>query len=170
MSRLLEFYRGTGEDAEGRTLADVWALDDDAMEFHHDFIQWMFPLEEPSRFNFQAPVLDEEDLQAFRDEPALRENLLRSYDRFLAFLGLTREGGGVVPAPDFESKRKIFLSPDHNWLRITRVLTSLRLLGLGEQSRAFHDGLVRLMEEGRARITPETRRYWEEATHPPERE
>ncbi|WP_165243926.1 opioid growth factor receptor-related protein [Paludisphaera soli] len=166
MSRLLAFYRGTGEDAAGRTLADVWALDDDAMEFHHDFIQWMFPLEEPSRFNFQAPVLDEEDLRAFRDDPALRENLLRSFDRFLAFLGLAREDDTVAPAADFESKRGIFLSPDHNWLRITRVLTSLRLLGLGEQSKAFHQALLRLMEEGRARITPETRRYWAAATDP----
>lgn len=163
MSRLVEFYRGTGEDSEGRKLADVWAFSDDEMEFHHDFIQWMFPLEEPSRFNFRAPTLSDEDIRAFRDEPALRANLERSLDRFLAFLGLAREGNRVIPAADFEAKREVFLAPDHNWLRITRVLTSLRLLGLGDLSRALYDGLVDLMKDGRARITAETRRYWRDA-------
>ncbi|WP_337174232.1 opioid growth factor receptor-related protein [Paludisphaera sp.] len=166
MSRLIEFYRGTGEDSEGRKLADLWAFGDDEMEFHHDFIQWMFPLEEPSRFNFRAPTLSEDDIRAFRDDPALRENLERSFDRFLAFLGLAREGGKVVPGADFEAKREIFLSPDHNWLRITRVLTSLRILGLPEASRALYDALVGLMRDGRARITPETRRYWRDAAPP----
>jgi len=167
MSQLLEFYRGTGEDAEGRRLADLWALDDDAMELHHDYIQWLFPLEEPSLFNFRAPVLQEEDLAAFRDDPALRENLARSFDRFLAFLGFERREGRIVPAADFDAKAVIFQAPDHNWLRITRVLTSLRLLGLGDESRAFYDALVRLMQEGRAQITAETRRYWREAVEPP---
>lgn len=167
MSKLLEFYRGEGEDVEGRTLADLWAMSDDEMEFHHDFIQWMFPLQEPSLFNFRAPVLSDEEIQAFHDEAPLRDNLQRSFDRFLSFLGLTREGGRVAPAADFESKREIFRAPDHNWLRITRVLTCLRLLGLEEQSRAFHAGLTRLMEDGQARITPETRQFWQEAVFPP---
>ena len=168
MSQLVEFYRGTGEDAEGRKLADVWAFTDDEMEFHHDFIQWLFPLEQPSKFNRHAPVLTEADIQAFRDDPALRENLARSYGRFLAFLGLAEDGGRVVPAPDFASKRAIFQGPDHNWLRITRVLTSLRILGLPERSRAFYAGLLDLMQDGRARITPETRRFWREAAPPDE--
>ncbi|MDG3005731.1 opioid growth factor receptor-related protein [Paludisphaera mucosa] len=168
MSQLVEFYRGTGRDAEGRTLADVWAFSDDEMEFHHDFIQWLFPLEVPSQFNFRAPVLSEEDVAAFHEEPALRENLLRSFDRFLAFLGLKREDGRVVPAADFEAKRQVFLAPDHNWLRITRVLTSLRRLGLAEPSQAFYAGLLELMECGRARITADTRRYWKDATFPEE--
>lgn len=163
MSQLVEFYRGTGEDSEGRKLADVWAFSDDEMEFHHDFIQWMFPLEEPSRFNFRAPTLSDEDIRAFRDEPGLRANLERSFDRFLSFLGLAREGDRIVPAADFEAKRQVFLAPDHNWLRITRVLTSLRLLGREDLSRALYDGLLDLMKDGRARITAETRRYWRDA-------
>lgn len=30
-------------DAEGRTLDDICAFDDDALEYHHDFIQVIFP-------------------------------------------------------------------------------------------------------------------------------
>ncbi|WP_165075406.1 opioid growth factor receptor-related protein [Paludisphaera rhizosphaerae] len=166
MSQLVEFYRGTGEDAEGRKLADVWAFSDDEMEFHHDFIQWIFPLQQASRFNPYAPILSDRDIAAFQDEPVLRDNLKHSFDRFLAFVGLEEKDGRVVPAADFESKRQIFLAPDHNWLRITRALTSLRLLGLPEQSEALYEGLLDLIKDGQARITAETRRFWKNAARP----
>jgi hypothetical protein len=170
MSQLVEFYRGKGEDAEGRKLADVWAFSDDEMESNHDFIQWIFPLQQPSRFNPQAPILSDRDIADFREDPTLRENLKRSFDRFLAFLGLEKKEGRVVPATDFEAKRQIFLAPDHNWLRITRALTSLRLLGLPEQSEALYEGLLDLMKDGKAQITAETRRFWKEAARPGGRE
>jgi hypothetical protein len=49
MSRLLDFYRGVGADTEGRRLEDILAWPDDDLEEVHDFIQWLFPLPEPSR-------------------------------------------------------------------------------------------------------------------------
>ncbi|APW64000.1 opioid growth factor receptor-related protein [Paludisphaera borealis] len=166
MSQLVQFHRGKANDSESRSLADFWSFSDSQMESRHDFIQWMFPLEEPSSFNPNAPILTRADLEAFRDDPALRDNLLRSFDRFLAFLGLAREGDRVVPAADFEKKQWRLTEPNHNWLRITRVLTSLRLLGLGNQSEAFYQGLERLVEQGKARISADTRAYWKNATFP----
>lgn len=166
MSRIIDFYRGTGVDSEGRSLEDVWAFSDEEMEFQHDFIQWMFPLETPSRFNRDAPVLTEADIRAFHDEETPRENLRKSLDRFLAFLGLGREGGRIVPAADFPAKRAIFMEPDHNWLRVTRALTSLRVLGLAEEAERFHEALERLIQSGKARVTAETRAFWRNATFP----
>lgn len=166
MSQLVAFYQGTANDSEGRSLADYWSFSDGQMESRHDFIQWMFPLEEPSQFNPDAPILTRADREAFQGDPALRANLLKSFDRFLGFLGLTREGDRVVPAPDFEAKRWRLNEPNHNWLRITRVLASLRLLGLTNESRSFHQGLEGLIADGRARITADTRAYWKNATSP----
>jgi hypothetical protein len=76
MSRLTDFYRGTGTDAEGRTLAQLWAYSDEQLEDVHDFIQWLFPTPTPSRFNPHAPVLADADIAAFRSDPDLRANLL----------------------------------------------------------------------------------------------
>jgi hypothetical protein len=166
MSRLIEFYQGTGTDSRGRTLARVWAFGDNEMEYHHDFIQWLFPLREPSQFNPDAPVLTAEDIQAFLGDSRLRENLLRSFDRFLTFLGLTRQDNRILPGADFSGKQWLFTSPNHNWLRITRVLHCVRLLGLEEQGQAFFECLKRLAESGQARITPETLSYWNNATFP----
>jgi len=166
MSQLVAFYRGEANDSEGRSLADFWTFSDGQMESRHDFIQWMFPLEEPSQFNPDAPILTRADREAFQDDPALRANLLKSFDRFLGFLGLAREEDRVVPTSDFEEKRWRLNEPNHNWLRITRVLASLRLLGLANESKGFHQGLESLIAQGKARITADTRAYWKNATSP----
>ena len=64
----------------------------------------MFPLREPSRFNPDAPLVTDADVEAFRADPAILEALRRSFGRFLAFLGLAMEGGKVVEGPDFGRK------------------------------------------------------------------
>ena len=163
MSKLTEFYRGTGTDSEGRSLADVWAFSDNELEAIHDFIQWLFPLVESSRFNPDAPLLTVADIDEFRADSRLRAHLGRSLDVFLGFLGLREEEGRVTKAPDFESKADVWRFANHNWLRITRVLTSTRLLGLEDRSRAFFAFLKELKEEGRSGITNDTFRYWERA-------
>ena len=76
--RLIRFYDGTGTDHRGRTLADIHAYDHDALERHHDFIQWLFPLPEPSPVNPLAPRLTAEAIDAFHARPELRRALLAS--------------------------------------------------------------------------------------------
>src|SRR5258708_21015247 len=102
MSRLLDFSRGEGTDSEGRRLDDILSWDDDALEEVPDFIQWLFPLPEPSRFNPAAPLLTPEDVATFLQDAALRANLRRSFERILTFLGLQEtDGGEVVEGPNF---------------------------------------------------------------------
>ncbi len=163
MSQLTAFYRGTGTDVEGRTLSGNWAYSDAELEGVHDFIQWLFPLRERSGFNPDAPLLTDADITEFRADPTLRDNLLRSFEIFLAFLGLRFEGGTVAEAPDFAGKGQVWRHPNHNWLRITRVLTSTRLLGHEDASRAFFDFLRACRDSGRSGITADSFRYWEEA-------
>src|SRR5215472_17590331 len=132
MSALVDFYRGQGSDAEGRALAEIWSWDDNELELVHDFIQWLFPLPEPSQFNAAAPLLTDGDIAAFRTDSALQSNLLKSFQRLLRFLGLAQdEAGAIVLGPNFYSRSPdVWEAPNHNWLRITRVLRSLQLLGL----------------------------------------
>lgn len=163
MSKLINFYRGTAPDTEGRTLAELWAFNDHQMEDVHDFIQWMFPLRERSQYNPHAPVLTEADIAAFRSDPALLENLARSFARFLRFLGLALEDGRVVEGPDHASKSAVWRSPNHNWLRITRVLTSTRTLGLEAESRAFFAFLDGLYRGGTSGIDARTFGFWSSA-------
>jgi Opioid growth factor receptor (OGFr) conserved region len=160
MPDLIAFYRGLAPDSEGRTLDQIRAFSDDEMEDVHDFIQWMFPLREPSRFNPDAPLLTDADVAAFRSDPALREALARSFARFLQFLGLAIEGDRVVEGPDYASKSEVWRYPNHNWLRITRVLASTRMLGLEAESEAFFSFLEGLHKPGKSGIDDRTFAYW----------
>jgi hypothetical protein len=165
MSGLVDFYRGRAADSVGRQLADLWAWDDNELEVVHDFIQWLFPLPEASRFNPDAPLLSEDDITAFRAEPLLREHLLRSLQRFLAFLGLAAEADGrVTEGPNFSVRvPDVWAYPNHNWLRITRVLRCLRLLELEEQARALYRWLEATYRERRFPISADTVEFWHEA-------
>ena len=62
-------------------------------------------------------------------------------------------------------KPKVWRHPNHNWLRITRLLASTRLLGHEDASRAFFDFLRAYRDGGRSGITADSFRYWDEAAN-----
>jgi hypothetical protein len=52
---------------------------------------------------------------------------------------------------------------NHNWLRITRILRCLRLLGVEEQARGLYAWLERAYRKRRFPLPPGTFQYWTEA-------
>src|ERR1700685_4418303 len=165
MSKLLDFYRGQGTDAEGRSLKDIWKWKDDTLEAVHDFIQWLFPLPEPSRFNPDAPLLTAEDIAAFKRNPELRANLRRPFEPLLTFLGLAETvDGDVGEGPNFARHvPDVWDYPNHNWLRITRILRSLHLLGLEAEAQALYRRLADFHTRRRFPIGDDTFQFWSNA-------
>jgi hypothetical protein len=161
VSQLIDFYRGEGTDAEGRRLDDILSWSNGRLEAVHDFIQWLFPLPEPSRFNPDAPLLTPDDIAAFRQDPALRNNLRRSFERILQFLGLQEQGGEVVEGPNLVRRAQgVWDHPNHNWLRVTRILRSLHLLGLEAEAEALYRRLEEFHASRRFPIGDDTFRFW----------
>lgn len=166
---VLDFHLGLGTDHAGRSIGDILAFDDEALESTHDYIQWLFPLAEPSRAVPTSPVVTPTEIAGFRKAAAARDSQLRALDRMLRFYGLqpiSRVAGGleIHPAADFASRRRIWLRPgNHNLLRLTRMMKSLRLLGNETHARALFDALSALYTEESAAIGPTTFRYWQES-------
>eukprot|EP00419_Tripos_fusus_P011124 CAMPEP_0172656924 /NCGR_PEP_ID=MMETSP1074-20121228/1729_1 /TAXON_ID=2916 /ORGANISM="Ceratium fusus, Strain PA161109" /LENGTH=677 /DNA_ID=CAMNT_0013471899 /DNA_START=53 /DNA_END=2082 /DNA_ORIENTATION=- len=75
---LFNFLRGTGVDAHGRRFEDIMEWDFRRMERSHDYIQWLFPTDEPSRFNSRAPVLTPDLVTIFRKDPAIVASIRRA--------------------------------------------------------------------------------------------
>lgn len=165
MSHLLEFYRCNRTDSEGRLLKDIWTWNDEELEEVHDYIQWLFPLEEPSQFNPDAPLLSENDIAAFKSDQLLQANLTNSFQRILTFLGLTVTGDGKVIEGDNFSQRiaDVWAWPNHNWLRISRILRSLTLLGMGVQAKAFYEQLSAFYQNRRFPIPASSFQFWTDA-------
>lgn len=133
MNNLVSFYLGEGRDKQGRLLTEIWATGDDELMHTHDVVQWLFPLKEPSKFNPTAPVLTDKQITAFHGDPRLRANLLKSFTRFMQVFGLSYVDGEIRQA----GHKDIWLSLNHNWLRFTRILKSLTVLGLPDEAMAF---------------------------------
>ena len=124
---LIDFYKGESSDVEGRKLDEILSWPDDEWEFNHDFIQWAFPTREREHVQPRFALLSDDDIRLWHSDPLLKANLRRSFDRFLAFLGLTYRDGSIVLV---DRKPYAWFGMNHNWLRISRVLNSLNTLGL----------------------------------------
>lgn len=169
---LIQFYQGLSPDSEGRMLRDIWSWSFENLEYVHNYIQWLFPLNEPSRFNIGAPVLEKEAVRLFRNDAQLQENLVISLKVMLRFYGFevfTEENAGarirIRKTPNFLNRKRNWLTTgNHNFLRLTRILKSLRLLGLSEYALAFYDALEDLYIKEAANIIGSlTFHYWQNA-------
>jgi len=167
MSKLTDFYRDEAPDDEQRMLSRMWQWSDEDLEITHDFIQWMFPLAERSQHHPDAPVILPMEIAVFRADERIQENLRRSYKRILSFFGLAASDvGEVVEGPNFEERvPDVWAAPNHNWLRITRILRSSRLLGLAIEAAGLFNRLEAIYSSRRFPITAETFQYWMQAMH-----
>jgi len=166
LNPILAFYFGSHPDSEGRRLAEILRQDDLWLEQTHDYIQWLFPLAEPSRVVPDTPILDSLTIKQFLSDQLLQDHLRASFHRMLAFLGLRFDGTSVGKAGNWsERKSEWFTEPTHNLLRITRMLKSLRLLGLQREAQAFYAGLTALIATEPDCAVPEiTQSFWLEAS------
>ena len=143
-----DFLRGEGRDGAGRLLGEVLAFDDVTLERRHDFIQWLFPLRETSGAVPGSPVLSASDIQALREDPVVVSNVRRAAARMAEF---------------YARSAHWLRQADHNHLRITRIIRSLRLLVGEEDADAFKRLILDLVRASGAQINPTTLRYWEQA-------
>ena len=169
LSPLIAFYRDGAPDDEGRTLAEILSWDDDRLEAIHNFIQWLFPLPEPSGANPSAPILYPTETRMFRSSLAMQQRLRQSLHRMLCFYGLallsTPNGLAVERAPNFDPRAQNWLWPmNHNHLRLTRILRSTLLLGLDAESKALFRALNALYREYPDRIPSRTHAFWSSAS------
>jgi hypothetical protein len=167
VSALVAFYRGDGRDHRGRSLADIHEFDFYELEFHHDYIQWLFPLPEPSGANASAPLLTDDDIASFTSDPALARALRQSLELMLQFYGLELTASdtriGVRKSGHFDERSQWLTRGNHNFLRISRILSSLSLLGLKAYALAFLELLEEIYVEEPVTIGTTTMGYWRRA-------
>ena len=161
---LIEFYSGTGKDASGRRLEDIWRFSNEELEDNHDYIQWLFPLTERSAFNPGAPLLDPATIERFRIDESLKQNLERSLQVMLDFYGLEIAGDRIVRSATFSERSGNWLTAfNHNFLRLTRILKSLSLLGLERRAAQLFGCLEEIYAANTAVIGARTMGFWRRA-------
>ncbi len=166
-STILKFYLKIDPDVQGRTLDFIWQQDYVWLEKTHDYIQWLFPLPERSRFNPHAPILTETDIQSFKASQNLKQNLLCSLKVMLGFYGLRFQEPSLIISTNIESfteRKQAWLHwGNHNHMRITRILKSLKFLGLGEYANSLFDCLEQIYIKEKENVTKLTFSHWKDA-------
>ena len=109
-----KFLELKSADHRNRTLADIWSFSDTQIEYTHDFIQLVFPLNKPSKSSFHGLYLNGNCMvEIIRANQLAKDNLVKSSEWFLSFLSRNDQWQNRY---------------NHNQLRITRMIESLRLL------------------------------------------
>ena len=169
--QIVEFYRGTRGNQNNAKLEDILKWSNGALEMDHDYVQWMFPSNEVSMMNAHAPVMSKEESEIFQNDPELKEKAKQSFVRFLNFLQLklVQDDELVVIEPLVELP-KWMRRFNHNMLRVTRVLKSLRLTGNTKYANALYSCLQAIaanpVNEEYA-ISENTWNYWHGAVFEP---
>ena len=135
-------------DFLGRNLQDIWDFSDEEIEQTHDFVQLVFPTNKPSMAVSHGLYLDSETLiERIKNNPEAQKNIVKSANWFLSFL-----------------ERNTYWNQkyDHNQLRITRVIESLRLLVSNEEADKFYRSVLKLVEDDN-KINLNTLVFWKNA-------
>jgi len=148
VTEIVGFLEGKTPDHRGRILAMLLQQTDHQAETTHDYIQWLFPLDEPSRSVNGAPVLTELEIDEIRGSSLAQANLARSARWFLGFL---------------ERNNHWITKYNHNHLRITRVIKSLRLLASDEAADEFRDKVLALAGDNLNLVDQKARGFWRSA-------
>lgn len=159
--QIFAFLVGAKPDAYGRMFEDTLGWTDEQLEQCHSQIQWVFPLHEESNHAETYPVLTPETVALIKGNLPIYTNMLKAKTRMEKFLGI---GEYLTPwrlGQWFEAR-------NHNLLRITRIIRSLRLLGMQTQAQDFYEKVTMLgtsygVMPGEEKYMTTTLRFWAQA-------
>jgi len=158
MSLIVDFYLDREPTATGIYFRDFLAMTDAELESCHDFIQWVFPLTEPSRFNLNAPLLTERDITEFKTRPSIGLSADAAFLKMMEFYGLGY-GNRLTVNPN-KWPNWITLE-NHNFLRLTRILKFMMLIGRVTDAYVLFNYLSILYFTGSGEVISEkTFQFW----------
>lgn len=77
-----EFYSNKiRSDPDGDYIDNIhkhWAGNHRKLEYHHGFIQWLFPIQEAG-LNWSADPLEKHEIQLMKDDPQIMIRIMKSY-------------------------------------------------------------------------------------------
>ena len=82
---IVGFLEGKTPDHRGRTLSMVLAFSDVQAEQTHDYMQWLYPLDEPSGLVRSVPVLSALNIDEMKKSKAAQADLITASESFFSF-------------------------------------------------------------------------------------
>ena len=163
MGNLVDFYRNQIPTPEGLMFSDFCQYGYEQFEADHAWIQWILPTKDRSAFNINSPLLTDEDISTFKSDSVLIGNYIYSIYRVVDFFGMTVFKNEVIwQMPGNHKNPKWWLDHfNHNFLRMTRLLESLKYMGYDE----FALSILGLLEEYKDKYQNSFEEHWKPAVY-----
>jgi hypothetical protein len=145
---LVSFLNGSGPDNSGRYIDQVIEMEDVELEDIHDYIQWLFPLTEPSNAVPNSPILTQEEISLIKEDDSIKDNLFKAKERMEQF---------------YANNNHWIDEYDHNHLRISRIIKSLNLLLDREIAERFYNKIIDRVNNSENDVSGESILNWKEA-------
>lgn len=178
MNPIIKFYTNNqvlDADLKSLTFEDIFWWNDDYLESRHSYIQWYFPLLEPSTQVPGSPVLDEESVFLINRYPEVYGKMQRkAFVRMLAFFELRYSllFKTIRCKNDWLTQKPKWVNVgeyNHNYRRITRIMKSLTLFGNDVLAQRLYRCLVLANNDfynntGVNCFSDEVLKFWSNAT------
>ena len=146
---LREFLKNNETDIYHRYISEIWSFNDEQIETTHNFIQFLFPLTQPSKNSFNKIYINSDDLlYELKSDKKVRESIIYSSNWYFSFL---------------ERNQHWQTYYDHNHLRISRVIESLNIIVSNRQANRFYKQVLDICIE--ELINDETKLIWKSKTY-----
>jgi len=153
---LINFYTNNMPSLENIKVSDILKYTHNQLEECHEWVQWAFPLTEPSSVNINAPLLTDEIINSLSKDLNFQNSFKLVAEKFWDFLHDSNEDWNPI-----------WLTPyNHNFLRITRVIKSCLLLKQFELAERFFSYARDMYEKNPEIIGETTLNFWIEAYNP----
>jgi hypothetical protein len=140
--KIIQFYKNEISNEEGYYFDQVMKFNKTELERFHCFIQYLFPLLEPSEKVRTAPIITQEEIDIFKSDHLIRTKLKKAFFKMLDFYRLSYCKNGKSIEIKKEVELLWWVKPyDHNLLRMTRMLKSMKLLGYFDYSLSLFEVL-----------------------------
>jgi len=144
---IVDFLNGD-VDHQGRTHAFILEQGDQWLEDTHDYIQWLFPLDQFSGSRRASPVLDDQAIVQIQQSDKAQQAMKMAASRMRKF---------------WMHNQHWVTRYNHNHLRITRVIKSLRLLVSDQEADQMKKWMVSNLGPNIKAIDPKAVQFWGEA-------
>lgn len=138
------FLKNNEPDIYGRYISEIWSFNDEQIETTHNFIQFLFPLTQPSKNSFNKIYINSDDLlHELKSDKKVRESIMYSSNWYFSFLERNQHWQTYF---------------DHNHLRVSRVIESLNVIVSNRQANRFYKQVLDICIE--ELINDETKFIW----------
>lgn len=165
-ARIMLFFHNfiaTNMDANGRChfLDEIlkWdeTIENGPWERTHNFIQWIFPTHQPSAYERNAPLLLQTNIENLINDPLFLDRYAECLIKFMNFMhiSLTLNNNNV----NIKVTSNFYNKTTHNFLRLSRLIISLKCLGFHDISNILYNALIVNIESKKDSIQ-QSARFW----------